>query len=219
MKIAHRRGHNFKTVGAEGIIKEVEYCNQIHNCVDRQLTELNETHINVNPSDNYGLNDTNFSVKKANDLKADFYFSIHMNSYDSKANGTEVIVYNDKNLPQAKRVLKNLTELGFKSRGVKTMKEIGRSLNELKGTKMDAIIIEICFCDNKQDTDLVKRIGVERIAKAITEGVTNKSLIQESTDRYYQVVTGSYKDKNNALKEVDKLKKLGLNPFLDIEVK
>lgn len=216
MYIGHRRGHNFKTVGAEGIIKEVESCDKIHNCVDRQLNDLGEHHINLNPPNNYGKDDTVFTVNKANKENVDIYFSIHENKFDGNANGVEIWVY-DKSFPEAERVLNNLVKLGFKNRGIKSMVKEKRTLHELKATKMKAMIIEVCFCDSKKDVDILNRVSHETIAKAITEGVTNRKVDNVTNNKkgVYQVATESFANKEYAIEYQKKLKEKGIDSFLD----
>lgn len=216
MYIGHRRGHNFKTVGAEGIIKEVESCDKIHNCVDRQLSDLGEHHINLNPPNDYGKDDTIFTVNNANKKGVDLYFSIHENKFDGNANGVEIWVY-DKSFPEAERVLQNLVKLGFKNRGIKSMVKEKRTLHELKATKMQAMIIEVCFCDSKKDVDILNRVSHETIAKAIVEGVTNRKVdnITNNKKGVYQVATQSFAIKENAIEYQKKLKEKGIDSFLD----
>lgn len=216
MYIGHRRGHNFKTVGAEGIIKEVESCQIIHNLVDRYFTDMGENHINLNPPNFYGKNDIDLTVRNANNEGVDLYFSIHENKYDGIANGCEVWVY-DKSFPQADMVLNNLVALGFKNRGIKSSLKEERPLGELKHTKMQAMIIEVCFCDSQKDVDLINKVGYESIAKAIVEGVTGKSYNLTTNDKngVYQVVTESFAIKDNAIEYQNKLKEKGVNSFID----
>lgn len=215
MYIGHRRGHNFKEVGAEGVIKEVESCNTIHNLVNRYFNDLGINHVNLNPPDYYGTGDINLTVNKANEIGVDLYFSIHENACDWNANGTEVWVYNES-FPIAENVLNNLVKLGFKNRGIKSMVKEGRTLGELKRTKMPAIIIEVCFCDSQKDVDILNKVGNEAIAKAIVEGVTGKTLNPTTNDKQgvYQVVTESYAIKDNAIEYQNKLKEKGVNSFL-----
>lgn len=215
MYIGHRRGHNFKTVGAEGIIKEVESCDKIHNCVDRQLNDLGEHHINLNPPNDYGKDDVVFTVNNANKKGVDLYFSIHENKFNTIANGVEVWVY-DKSFPEAERVLQNLVKLGFKNRGIKSMVKEKVTLHELKATKMKAMIIEVCFCDNQQDVNLLNRVSHETVAKAIVEGVTNRKVDNTTNEKkgVYQVVTESFGVKQYAIDYQNKLKEKGINSFL-----
>lgn len=190
---AHRRGHNFKAVGAEGYIKEVVECDKIHNEIVA-LYDLTKTKsLNVNPSDYYGDGDVNFSIDKANKNNASFYYSIHMNASEKTTSprGVEIIVFDDKQLPQAKATLNNLVKLGFKNRGIKTMSELGRQLGELKRTKMPAMIIEVCFVDSKADVELYQSLGAKKIAKAIFEGVTSIKVENETVNRT-SFYNGSY---------------------------
>lgn len=216
MYIGHRRGHNFKTVGAEGIIKEVDSCEIIHNLVNRFLSDMGERHINLNPPSLYGKNDVVFTVDCANKEGVDLYFSIHENKYNGSANGCEVWVY-DKTFPQADMVLNNLVNLGFKNRGIKSSIKEDNPLHELKHTKMQAMIIEVCFCDSQKDVDLINKIGYESIAKAIVEGVTGKTYNLTTNDKkgVYQVVTESFAIKDNAIEYQNKLKEKGVNSFID----
>lgn len=215
---AHRGGHNFKTTGAEGYISEVVEVKKIDSHISQFYKDANRKHLNVNPPDYYGANDINYSINLANSEKADFYYSIHMNYYNKTSSpmGVEVIVFNDKQLVQAKRVLNNLVGLGFKNRGVKTMSEVKRTLGELKNTKMPAMIIEVCFVDSLADVELYKKIGSKRIAQAIYEGVTNTKVNNTQTsDKLYRVCTGSFKNRDNAVIEMNKLKAMGIDAFIN----
>ena len=216
MYIGHRRGHNFKTVGAEGIIKEVDSCQIIHNLVDKFLSDMGEHHINLNPPSLYGKNDVVLTVDTANGEGVELYFSIHENKYDGVANGCEVWVY-DKSFPIADSVLNNLVKLGFKNRGIKSSIKEDKPLYELKHTKMQAMIIEVCFCDSHKDVDLINKVGYESIAKAIVEGVTGRTYKLTTNDKkgVYQVVTESFAIKDNAIEYQNKLKEKGVNSFID----
>lgn len=41
----------------------------------------------------------------------------------------------------------------------------------IKNTKCTAILIEVCFVDNKQDAEIFKKLGYEKIAKAIYNAI------------------------------------------------
>ena len=108
---------------------------------------------------------------RANDWDADFFVSIHCNSYNTQANGTETYCYakgtTAEKLANAihARILKNFPELT--NRGVKTA-----SYSVLRNTKMPACLVETAFIDNARDN----KILVEReddFARAIAVGVTD----------------------------------------------
>lgn len=99
------------------------------------------------------------AVKAASN--ADLFVSIHLNA--GGGTGCEAYTWKGENVPQAVNALKNLAGLGFKSRGVKD----GSNLYVIKKTKCTAILIEVCFVDNKKDANLFKNVGYNSIAKAI----------------------------------------------------
>lgn len=107
------------------------------------------------------------AVELANNEKATLLVSIHLNA--GGGSGCEVYTYNAKNLPAAHKVCKNLEKLGFKNRGIKN----GSNLYVIKNTKMSAMLIEICFVDNKEDVSLYNKVGVEEIAKAIYKSIAS----------------------------------------------
>jgi N-acetylmuramoyl-L-alanine amidase len=118
-------------------------------------------------------------VKKCNSNNVDLDISIHFNSGrndlkgDSKTGGVECILYSENNaLPYALRICKEIASLGFTNRGIKYNKTLG----VLKNTKAPAIIVEVCFVDDKDDVDLYKKINYKVVAKAIAEGILNEKI-------------------------------------------
>lgn len=83
------------------------------------------------------------------------------------ANGCEVYTWKGQKVRQAVKVAENLNILGFKNRGIKD----GSNLYVIKNTKCTAILIEVCFLDNKQDVSLYKELGYSNIAKAIYNAI------------------------------------------------
>lgn len=106
------------------------------------------------------------TVTLANSEGADLFVSIHLNAGGGQ--GCECYTWNGKKTTQAVGVCAELAKLGFRNRGIKK----GNSLYVLKKTEMPALLIEVCFVDNKQDYDLYKKLGVSEIAKAIYKGIT-----------------------------------------------
>ena len=60
-----------------------------------------------------------------------------------------------------------LKKLGFTNRGIKTT----GGLYYLNHTINKAILIEVCFVDDKDDYNLYKKVGYKKIAKAIADGI------------------------------------------------
>lgn len=102
----------------------------------------------------------------ANRSNADYYVSIHHNSGGGE--GAEVYGISSKACAIASKVLDRIVGLGFKSRGIKHNK-----FAVLRDTKMPAILIEVCFVDNKSDIELWESLGHDKIAQAIFDGLNN----------------------------------------------
>ena len=60
----------------------------------------------------------------------------------------------------------------------------------------------------------VKKVEIKKEDEAKKDTDTKKDESQESETTFYRVVTGSYSDRDNAIVEQDKLKKLGYDAFL-----
>lgn len=113
-------------------------------------------------------------VKFANDLKADYFISVHCNGAEdnSSAYGTETHIdsYNSKNAyTLAKRIEKQFsTRAGRKSRGIKTSDDRHHSLQVLKQTNMPSVLVEAGFMSNaNEEAYLNSQYGQEIIASAV----------------------------------------------------
>ena len=105
------------------------------------------------------------AVNLANNKGADLFISIHLNAGGGQ--GCEVYTWKGQKVTQAVKVCNNLSSLGFRNRGVKD----GSGLYVIKKTKCTAILIEVCFVDNAADSELYKKIGVNKIAQAIASAL------------------------------------------------
>ena len=105
------------------------------------------------------------AVTLANNEAADLFISIHLNAGGGQ--GCEAYTWKGQQVTQAVKACSYLKKLGFKNRGVKD----GSNLYVIKNTKCTAILIEVCFVDNKADAELFKRIGYSNIAKAIYSAI------------------------------------------------
>lgn len=210
--ICFRRGHNFKKVGAISIINEVKEADLIRQEINDLIKKHNLSYIkDVTPQDID--NDLEYSVKLANDSKADFYFSIHFNAhaFSNLPRGCEVWTYNTK-LEQAIRVCDNLEKLGFKNRGIKH----NPKFYELKYTKCKAMIIEVCFVDSVADVNTYQSVGYKKVAKAILEGVIGFKLNDTNvTDKMYNVYFAKNLSLDNANKQVKYLDLKGVKAFIE----
>lgn len=109
-------------------------------------------------------------VDYANNMNADRFISIHMNSfYNEEANGTEVYWYgSDAGCHLAECVQNQLIDtMGTTDRGTK---EYGYYV--VKYTDMPAILIETAFISNDSDATYVVN-HYDDIARAIARGITD----------------------------------------------
>lgn len=160
-------------------------------------------------------------VRECNSHNADLDVSIHHNSgaNDEKGNGrttgTEVFISKEssKAKPYAERVCKELEKFGFKNRGVK----IRTNLYFLNKTKAPAMLVEVCFVDDRDDMELW---NAQECARAICVGITGKEPIVETPDHapdfLYKVQCGAFKKRENAEKLVRDLKEKGFDAFITV---
>ena len=173
-------GHNRIVPGASHYLDEVTEDRKITAGVIALLQASGHTAYNCtdDAGKTVGANLANI-VAKCNAHTVDLDISIHQNAAkvdpgDGKTKGVEVFVYstNSKAYNAAARVCAKLSALGFTNRGVM----ISTGLYVLKNTHSPAMLIEVGFVDDKDDTNLYNKVGVNAICKAITEGILNKSV-------------------------------------------
>ncbi len=160
---------------------------------------------------------------RANNAKVDIFVSIHANAYLGtwgNAHGIETFAYKSstKGNKLAKLVQEELIKAtNLTDRGVKH-----NNLHITRETKMPAILFECGFMDNKDEAKLLKSDSYRKLcAKAICKGICryfNVIYKDKDVDKnlFYRVIAGSYLNKENAQKEVENLKKININTFLDV---
>lgn len=210
-------GHDAQGKGANGASCKIDGLGWFHESVeDRNVKNdvityfKQEGHTTYDCTvDSAGSQSANLSqiVAKCNAHAVDRDISIHFNSGrnnpsgDGSIGGVEIFLYDSsdsKLVADAKRICTNISKLGFKNRGVK----YNNQYTVLKKTKSKAMIIEVCFVDDKDDVLLYRKVGSKAIAKAIVEGILNKT-INENTiptpdTTVYKIVTGGFGSKENA---------------------
>lgn len=110
-------------------------------------------------------------VKKCNEHTVYLDVSIHFDCYNGKAHGTGTEIYSSgsKAKKYASVITKKLhKQFGFTDRGV----NIRPDLYYLKHTANPAVLIEVCFCDSKEDYRLFKKGGGSKmVAKCIVDAI------------------------------------------------
>lgn len=177
MVITVHAGHNPDgkiACGAIGLIKESTEARNVKNSAISMLKS--QGHIVYDCTVDNGTSQNDILKKicdKCNSYNADLNVSIHFNSGSNnktgngKTTGTEVYVYSatSKAYSYAKDIVDEIAKLGFKNRGVK----INTSLYVLKHTTAPTLLVECCFVDDKDDTDLY---NADKMAQAIVKGIT-----------------------------------------------
>lgn len=168
-------------------------------------------------------------TNRANNYKVDIFVSIHANAHTGtwgEANGIETFAY--KSTTKGDRLANFVQEELIKATGLRNRGVKYNNLFITREASMPAILCECGFMDNKKEAELLKSDSYRRkCAKAICIGIcrfynvsyknkdeNNSSNDNESGDMFYRVVSGSYLNKDLAEKEIEKLKKDGVDTFI-----
>ncbi len=186
-KVTVHAGHNPSGKIACGASDLLDESTQARYVAKKVIKLLRKNGIKaVNCTVNNGINQSDVLRKicvKCNDVTdADLHISIHFNSGrsdrkgDGRTGGTEVLL--TENVADkgdiAKRICNQMAKLGFTNRGVK----INKNLYFLNHTKAPAILVEVCFVDDRDDYMLYTS-DRDAVAEAIVRAVVkhNKAYI------------------------------------------
>lgn len=155
--------------GAVGYIKESTEARNVTRDVIAELKRRGHNAYDCTCNNGTGQTDVLKKIcAKANQRKVDCDVSIHFNSSNGQGNGTEVLYKTSNGSKWATKVQKAIVkECGFKDRGIKKRD----NLYYLNNTKNVAILIEVCFVDNKND---VNKYNSKKVAKAIVDGLVGE---------------------------------------------
>lgn len=163
-------GHGKFVPGAKGYLDEVEDARKVVNRVYSILTnDFNgvgfKFHDDTSTTQNQNLTTiVNFHNSKTRSLD----ISVHFNSAEETATGSECLYYNAQALSgkMSKAMAKSL---GIMDRGAKERKE----LYFLKETKEVAILLEVCFVTSKKDTEAYTK-NFEVLCQAISQVIASE---------------------------------------------
>lgn len=187
MKFNVHAGHgaqDSKSPGAVGLIKESIENRKVKDEVISLLRKEGHTVYDCTVDYPSSQQDAlNKIIKKCNSNNVDLDISIHFNSgaNDERGNGNttgvEVLVYKLGGEAEkvSKRIANQISKLNLKNRGVK----VRNNLAFLKNTKATSLLIECCFVDDKDD---VNAYNYKTMAKAIVEGILNKTINTDNSN-------------------------------------
>lgn len=167
MKVVLNAGHTKSGAGsgAIGYLNESEETRKIVSHINRYLTSKGHEVVLDTVEKASSQSAYLYAVaRNANKARADLFVSIHLNAGGGQ--GCECYTWKGKKMDSAVGICRELNKLGFRNRGVKD----GSHLYVISKTNIPAVLVEVCFVDNKKDADLYKRLG-SSVAQAITRGI------------------------------------------------
>lgn len=183
-------GHNPQgriACGAVGLLDESKENRLVKNELIKYLRNYGNTVYDCTEDNGTSQSDVlKKIVAKCNAHTVDFDFSLHLNSGrndfngDGKQAGAEIHISADNKGKRAvaQRILDRMKAIGFNtSRGIK----IRNDLYVLNHTNAPAILIEICFVDDRDDYNQYVKVGYKAVAKAIAEGIMNRTINDGTT--------------------------------------
>lgn len=152
---------------------------------------------------------------EANNAGADFFVSIHRNSFpaDNQAMGVESLVYDLSGIKyeMAQNIDEQLESVGFVDLGVKARP----NLVVLKRTNMPSVLVEAGFINSDTDNQLFDN-NFQDIAEAIARGILDTlSNIGAVREAYYRVQVGLYRNNRNAERELEELLAQDFPAYID----
>ncbi len=183
MKVGLRVGHSPNCKGAIGLRDEWVCMNDLYRYVEDILTKYGHVVVNCNSNANSANAELAEGARKANNAGVDIFISLHMNSFNGQAHGTEALVANGarasiRNI--ANRLCNNFASLGLTNRGVKES-----NLYEMRNVNAPNIIFETLFCDNAHDINEVwSPTSFEKMARLIANAIDPNIPIGEEPKKY-----------------------------------
>lgn len=155
-------------------------------------------------------------VRDSNLRKSDLHFAIHSNAGGGR--GAEIFAYSSQSegAKAAKIIYDEFEKItNIKGRGIK----FNSKFYELNSTNAPAILIEVAFHDNLEDANWIIN-NIEKIGVALAKGalkyfgVPYKDMTTNNSKIIYRVMVGSYSKRENAEKQVERLKKAGFDAVI-----
>ncbi|WLR54733.1 N-acetylmuramoyl-L-alanine amidase [Mesobacillus subterraneus] len=222
MKLYLDPGHGGSDPGAQGNGLQEKNLNLDIALNIRSILENNYENIDVRMS---RTSDVTKSLAQrtdeANAWGADFYLSIHTNSFNGSVRGYEDYIYNGLSNSSATARYRDIihTEV-MKLNQLNNRGKKKANFHVLRESRMDAMLSENGFIDNAQDAALMKQESWRRdVARGHANGIAQAfNLTAKETanrgDANYKIIAGSFKQRENAEQRVAELTAKGIESFI-----
>lgn len=161
-------------------------------------------------------------TNEANSWGADFYLSIHCNSFNGSARGYEDYIHSS--LPSSTKTAKYQDIIHAEITKVNNLQNRGKkkaNYHVLRESVMPALLTENGFIDQVDDAKLMKDPSWrKRVAQGHVNGLAKafnlkrKQKQQDNSKTFYRVIAGSFQSKENATEQVKFLANKGIDAFI-----
>ncbi|MBY7145016.1 N-acetylmuramoyl-L-alanine amidase [Virgibacillus sp. NKC19-3] len=169
-------------------------------------------------------NDTTKSLQErtneANSWGADYFLSIHCNSFNGSAQGYEDYIYSD--LSDSSQTAAYQDIMHDEITNVNQLSNRGKqkaNFHVLRETSMPALLTENGFIDNDHDAALLQEPSWrQEVAQGHANGLArafNLKRNENESGAVFKVIAGSFQSKENAEAQVDVLNSNGIDAFVD----
>lgn len=188
MKICVIIGHSIlksgKNTSADGIKNEYKYNKSLApKVVDLFKKEGHTVTLLQCPERtlNESTDEKSYKLPIVNKGNFDLCIELHLNASNGQGYGAEVWYTSGTGGEYASRICDKLHTIGFKNRG--KVKDY-RGLYMLQKTNCPSVVVESFFCDNKNDCTVADNNSLDKMARAIVEGVLNKNVAEDKKENF-----------------------------------
>ncbi|HLR09400.1 MAG TPA: N-acetylmuramoyl-L-alanine amidase [Bacillota bacterium] len=217
MKLYLDPGHGGTDPGAQGNgIKEKDITLDIAKRIRAILTdEYDGIEVRMSRTDD-STKSLAERTNEANSWKADYYLSIHCNSFNGSAQGYEDYIHNS--LPDSSTTAAYRDTLHDEISSVNQLDNRGKkkaNFHVLRETTMPALLTENGFIDNAHDAELMADPSWRQtVAQGHVNGLVKAFNLDKNNRTLYKVIAGSFEEKDNAIKRVNDLQEKGIEAYV-----
>ncbi|WP_010530166.1 N-acetylmuramoyl-L-alanine amidase [Lentibacillus jeotgali] len=219
MKLYLDPGHGGSDSGAQGNGMDEKDINlDIARRIRRILTnEYQDAYVRMSRTDDSTIS-LSQRTNEANAWGADFYLSIHCNSFNGSAQGYEDYIHSS--LSDSSQTARYQDTIHAEVTKVNQLRNRGQkkaNFHVLRETTMSALLTENGFIDNAHDADLISDASWRQtVAQGHVTGLAKAFNLEKKEDdgTLYKVVAGSFKSKEYADNRVEHLQSNDIESFV-----